>query len=176
MGQYYRPMTLNEGKDEVKKWIHPFDSGNGQKMMEHAYVENAVTLQMELELLNKPQPVAWVGDYTYSDLFIQTRNGQGERMETIPHEVLLHEIPKTRYAVNRDRMEYVKIPEYESDEQDLLIHPLPLLTRLTDDDGGGDYHGTDEELIGTWARNTIEITAAPPEGGYTEIEARFVVG
>ena len=159
MGQYYRPMTLNEGKDEVKKWIHPFDSGNGQKMMEHAYVENAVTLQMELELLNKPQPVAWVGDYTYSDLFIQTRNGQGERMETIPHEVL-----------------YVKIPEYESDEQDLLIHPLPLLTRLTDDDGGGDYHGTDEELIGTWARNTIEITAAPPEGGYTEIEARFVVG
>ena len=43
----------------------------------------------------------------------------------------------------------------------MIISPIPLLTAVGNDKGGGDFHkgaGQGYELIGTWAWDTVEIT------------------
>ena len=46
---------------------------------------------------------------------------------------------------------------------DMCIHPLPLLTACDNGRGGGDYHGTDMDVIGTWAFDLIEFTDVKPD-------------
>ena len=54
----------------------------------------------------------------------------------------------------------------------LTIHPLPLLTAEGNGRGGGDYYGSDMELVGTWARDVISVERQVPEG-YSELVCNF---
>ena len=54
----------------------------------------------------------------------------------------------------------------------IRIHPLPLLTAEGNGRGGGDYCGSDMELVGTWARNVISVERQVPEG-YSELVCNF---
>lgn len=47
---------------------------------------------------------------------------------------------------------------YKIDE--LIVHPLPLLTSLGNGKGGGDYAGTNMEWVGAWALHPIGVVYA----------------
>ena len=49
-------------------------------------------------------------------------------------------------------------------EQLGCIHPLPILTNISNGEGGGDYFGVNMELAGSWAWDVIEITDNAPDG------------
>lgn len=82
------------------------------------------------------------------------------------------------YLVNHTQKVFIDLGKYaannkwrqsstwngKTEEWDMCIHPLPLLTACGNGRGGGDYHGTDMDVIGTWAFDLIEFTDKNPEG------------
>jgi hypothetical protein len=70
-----------------------------------------------------------------------------------------------RYLVNHDTQQYV------DKDKDGDIHPLPLLTAEGDREGG-DYRGSNEELVGIWARNILSAENEVPPG-FAELEVCF---
>ena len=52
-----------------------------------------------------------------------------------------------------------------------IYHPLPLLTCEGNSRGGGDYRGQDRQnLLGSWARDSLSIEAMRPGHPYTEVD------
>lgn len=43
----------------------------------------------------------------------------------------------------------------------IIIHPLPLLTSSGNGNGGGDYHGTNMAIVGSWAGDIISMEYKP---------------
>ena len=70
-----------------------------------------------------------------------------------------------RYLVNHDTQQYVDKDKAGD------IHPLPLLTAEGDREGG-DYRGSNEELVGIWARNILSAENEVPPG-FAELEVCF---
>lgn len=79
--------------------------------------------------------------------------------------------------VNCEKGLFVRCPEW--DGETWFIHPLPLLTAVGNGQGGGDYSGTDMELIGSWAGDHVSwVNPAEAERTITglnlkEIEVHF---
>ena len=71
MGQYYKPVVLNQDWKENEKPVAAsllcYDFGNGAKLMEHSYVgNNFVNAAIEMIKIvggGKAVPFVWVGDY-----------------------------------------------------------------------------------------------------------------
>ena len=114
----------------------------------------------------------------YCDFMVNTEALLGSKTECI-----------YRYVVNHTKKQYVDkkhrdmdgavgltLPTAESGGGDLDgdddIHPLPLLTAEGNGRGGGDYYGSDMELVGTWARDVISVERRVPEG-YSELVCNF---
>ena len=74
-----------------------------------------------------------------------------------------------KYIINLTKKEYVEIP---TKTNDLLIHPLPLLCCDGNGRGGGDYYGSDIEMVGIWAYDCIGIGDEIPDG-YTKRVVNF---
>jgi hypothetical protein len=53
-----------------------------------------------------------------------------------------------------------------------ILHPLSLLTAEGNGAGGGDYRGSNEIIVGSWARDVISIDEEIPEN-YTELICKF---
>lgn len=66
-----------------------------------------------------------------------------------------------KYIINFDKKVAVKIPD--ESRTDLIIHPLPLLCADGNGRGGGDYHGSNMDLVGSWAYDRIGIDNELPE-------------
>ena len=69
---------------------------------------------------------------------------------------------------------YVAHAIASGDEEGSIIHPLPLLTCLGNGKGGGDYRGSDQEWVGSWALHALaaipESAGLPdPDGEWTDI-------
>lgn len=69
-------------------------------------------------------------------------------------------VRRYREHVIAHRAETGSEPSWEEDE-DFILHPLPLLTCIGNGKGGGDYWGTCMESVGSWALHPIAIL---PEG------------
>ena len=67
-----------------------------------------------------------------------------------------------KYIINFDKKVAVEIPEY--DKNTWNIHPLPLLCASGNGRGGGDYHGINEKMVGTWAYDRIGLDNELPQG------------
>lgn len=76
------------------------------------------------------------------------------------------------YIINLTKRIFVRIPKKE--EGQWLIHPLPLLCADGNGRGGGDYEGTNMELIGSWAYDRIGVSNTLPEGFTRELQVKFV--
>ena len=63
MGQYYKPVFLNEDKTEVKAYAYSHDFNNGLKLMEHSWMKNDFVRFIENALILEPQYLVWAGDY-----------------------------------------------------------------------------------------------------------------
>jgi hypothetical protein len=172
MGQYYLALILGE-KDShsteiIRQAIHPHTFDNGAKLMEHSYVGNSFMEAVECLLMpNAPffkSRLVWAGDYADPD-------SDGENLYHMAfenNELFSLKQPQSSlplYVINHTKQVYFA---KELDK----IHPLSILTAEGNGRGGGDYHGPNEELSGTWARDVISVEHTFPES-YTLKRYRF---
>ena len=62
MGQYYKPVFLNE-KNKPVGHVDSHDFGSGLKLMEHSWMKNPFVRFVEQQLINQPRKIVWAGDY-----------------------------------------------------------------------------------------------------------------
>ena len=192
MGQYYKGVILNEEKTEVINALNCYAHGNGAKLMEHSYIGSHYVRAYEhlLATTFKGKPFVWCGDYADNDWYSKGwtfddnkakdnfynkygYNFEGRLMDnefypTLPYNKLRY----YKYLLNYDTKEYVKLPKYRKDKW--VIHPLPLLCADGNGRGGGDYYGTNENMVGIWAYNHIGIgNDIPTEGFWKELKITF---
>jgi len=168
MGQYYKPVLLEDDGLTPQNYLLAHDYDNGLKLMEHSYLKNNFVNAVETLLINKATKLVWAGDYA-EEVIPQTRNTYelaGSSPRLTPEEptyIMPIEYP---YLINETKKQYVDKLVCPNN-----IHPLPLLTSEGNGQGGGDFRGVNTN-VGTWARNYIRVSKEVPEG-YTEIRPDF---
>lgn len=60
------------------------------------------------------------------------------------------------FFVNHDKKEIIELYEVTTNCDGYQVHPLPLLTCEGNGRGGGDYYGSNQRYVGTWARDFIQ--------------------
>lgn len=175
MGQYYKPMLKPKG-GRVWKCFNPWDFNNGAKLMEHSYIGNAVTNYVKNLILRTPMRLVWAGDYADDEKGKDTNlyclfEAKEPKDKSVPQE----SIESMRYLVNHKKKLYVDYSKVEKDEYGYRIDPMPLLCAEGNGRGGGDYHGSAMNLIGSWARDLISVESEIPNG-YTELVPSFREG
>ena len=165
MGQYYMPTLKDEtGKIET---LYSHDFNNGLKLMEHSYIGNNFVSAVCDCISNEPKRVWWLGDYAETDDFYDkySENSLSDAEMAIawedksirvrPDEVNQTWVYGNHFLINLDQKCYVKFNDVNDDFQ---ICPLPILTAVGSGRGGGDYFGTNMELVGTWAGDMLLIS------------------
>jgi hypothetical protein len=150
--------------------------------MEHSYVKNPMVLYIKDMIFCTPMRIVWGGDYADnekgkgSNLYCLAKEQQILTINGIENivETLKKKEPKFRYLVNDSKKLFVDYSKIIPDEYGYSIDPLPLLCAEGNGQGGGDYWGTNMELVGSWARDFIyTATSNPAEYGYKEIVPAF---
>ena len=178
MGQYYRGVILNSKEEDLKVEFafSPYAHRNGAKLMEHSYVGNYYVKAYEY-LLSKDyygSNFVWVGDYadeihnkdvyTMADEFIDETEkdcGVNKYNTKIAFGLKFEDLPTFKFIINFSKNIFVRIPQ--SHDEDLIIHPLPLLCASGNGRGGGDYHGTNMSMVGEWAYDEIAVSNELPK-------------
>jgi len=192
MGQYYYAIILSDtkigGKEHIRMWMSPHAYSNGAKLTEHSYIGNHFI--QAFEYLISPDGmfyksrIVWAGDYaepeennTKNLYQMVVENGTYQRPKSIDtscyryivnHSKKLY-VDKER-IVNKPELEYI-LPRSNFLSK-LIFNPLPLLVSEGNGMGGGDYHGNNEELCGTWSRDIISVEMNIPED-FTELVCDF---
>lgn len=187
MGQYYiavilGPQPEHKGDREfIRAWVSSYSYGCGAKLMEHSYIGNGFT--NSVERLLSPEGAfwksrfVWAGDYADPEeedkenttLHAMTNEEHEGKEETPNGESLSCEYS---FIVNHTKKQYVDKSKVIEDSRGFRIHPLPLLTAEGNGRGGGDYSGSHEDLVGSWARDVISVEKKIPNG-YTLLDAAF---
>lgn len=199
MGQYYMPtiMRLTNGRFER---YQPYEyEHNGMKLMEHSYIGNSLMNAVMSQLYHHRGRLMWVGDYAEIDdipgkgALIKRFISEAWEDEDEKNVVVLPELEYKKskkewhYIINHTTQEYIDLEYYvaavekdfEGDDPMFIIHPLSLLTAVGNGKGGGDYHGTEEDLVGEWAGDVIEVSDKDPcKLGYIDVtyDVRFYEG
>lgn len=196
MGQYYKPILLKEDKKSIDLHFHPIHYDNGMKLMEHSYIGNALVGAAEYFIEDDPCNIVWAGDYADNEpniddnlYFIASCEEYEPQCMTPQYigkkqkkgmgyvlKMFCKTSKRTRYIINHSKKQFVdktKCPIL-NDEYKMIIHPLPLLTADGNGRGGGDYRGNNKNLVGTWARDYIEVSTSTPPADYTEIIPNFM--
>lgn len=169
MGQYFKPVFLKDKKDDnspevVQGYLKSWTYDNGAKLMEHSYIGNDFVGAVESLLVEgakfSQSRIAWAGDYGSKE------KGIGKNLYDLcdsSKEYKPSSPKKTfRYVINHSKKEFVDKQKVPTGKYG-TIHPLPLLTRESEEGGGGDYHG-EEKIVGSWARDKISVSNKKPEG------------
>jgi hypothetical protein len=188
VGQYYTPIILDDA-GKIMAHFSSHEYGNGLKLMECAWLDNAYVAVVEAMLvLDGARRVVWAGDYadpepgTEDTLFgmctaapvrfnCETLNSADYMKPVEPNAELPVEVTTAShpFIVNVDKEQYIdknrvpRVAYYWTQGQKLAIHPLPLLTCEGNGRGGGDYGGAWTH-VGKWARDHIYVSATVPEG------------
>jgi len=172
MGQYYKCIILAEKpaqgeKEYIRTHVNPHVFHEGAKLVEHSYCNTEFMRAVEALLrkggVHYKSRVVWAGDYA------DVEPGHGNNLnnsigENHPGFTGVGCPYDHTFIVNHTKKEYVmKMNE---------LHPLPLLTAEGNGRGGGDYHGADEDLVGTWARDVISVEMEAP-ADYTMLVHSF---
>ena len=186
MGQYYTPVIMKN--DKISTFLC-YDYDNGAKLMEHSYIGNKFVETVLKQLYKKSGRLAWVGDYAsdqkgdspLADKFIEIEN-QDEKYRKHPKKISNFENSMYITYVNHTKKEYIRIHDYiignGFDKWGMIIHPIPLLTAIGNGQGGGDYWGTCENMVGRWACDEIEAVDWFEDETYKNItdEVKFKEG
>lgn len=135
---------------------------NGAKLVEHSYVGipfmDAVEFMLSPNGMFYKSRLVWAGDYADPE-------NSGDNLYTMAHQVedkmvFLEKRTDCKFILNHTKKRFIN--------KDTLgdIHPLAILTAEGNGRGNGDYHGSDEELCGSWARDVISVESS--DNGYTE--------
>jgi hypothetical protein len=191
MGQYWRAFVMsNEGSFDVfdietkdgKETLY-----HGVKLMEHSYWTHPFCVSLAASLYCNPKKVAWIGDYAKEEECEAATGGKGMKViwgSRYAKPFILNkefDMDKPKYLINNTKKVFVDLVKYkkesETNNQYDIIHPIPLLTAVGNDRGGGDFHKRSAkkgyDKVGTWAGNEIYLADDVPEG-YTEEEVAFV--
>lgn len=163
MGQYYTPIVIRI--NSVKEYdSHDYDEG--LKLMAHAYQKNHFVNVVVNELIDNPAHLAWVGDYAdVEDYKDKSCEGLAEKfieLEKANCKYITNgdtSYNEAEYFINHTKKEYFILSKtkIKPDDFNYKIHPLPLLTAMGNGYGGGDYYGSCQELVGSWATDLIEV-------------------
>lgn len=166
MGQYYNIVIQEKGQKKVHVYDRMIDGEYTMaKLMEHSWYLNPMVNAIAEKLYNTPSRIAWVGDYAkdkgdnltlYKHAWERTNN-DFEHLNTTPF------VLGGKMLINHDKKLILDCWKYLTDvlhlakNDDWVPHPLPLLTALGNGRGGGDYHGINEDKVGCWAWDMLEI-------------------
>ena len=188
MGQYYQPILGNVYGGQCKVFDR---SVNGEytfaKLLEHSWWNNTFVNAFSEFLYNNPGRICWVGDYaTEPDNFklnvpatITRPNYKkvwGKNVNPLtcaPSDFTLD----GKFLVNFDTRQFINLDEYKAasvGSDGWTIHPLPLLTAIGNDRGGGDFHkGVGYDKIGSWAWQLLAFLDQPPKD-FCKVNIRFI--
>lgn len=159
MGQYYNIILQEKGKRKIKAYDRTIDGNYTMaKLMEHSWYNNDMTNAICELLYNNPHKIAWVGDYADSFKHYDAAWERDDYIELKSSHFKLNDF----YLVNHtkkiilDCWEYV-VNSIKRTGDSWVIHPLPLLTCVGNGGGGGDYRGINEEDVGSWCWDLVEI-------------------
>lgn len=182
MGQGYKALILgsqpNGSAEIIRTWIDPHSYDNGYKLTEHSYIGN--NFVGALEFLISPlgmfykSRVVWSGDYADKEAGLDENLYEISSNEINAEKLsrpLGRDVSEYRYIVNHTTAQYVNKAMCVS-QASHNFHPLPLLTAEGNGRGGGDYHGTNEEMVGIWARHVLSVEKVKPVG-YMELVCDF---
>lgn len=172
--------------DDPDSWGANF---SGLKLTEHSWLENDFVNGVIETIWDNPSKVAWVGDYA-DDQFDFNERYTKEVYKAVwcaekESERPFDEVPTVHrdgYIVNIDKGLYIDLDKYAQvagftpswDSETWTIHPLPILTSIGNGRGGGDYHGTNMNMVGAWVMDTIAFTKEHPSA-HNEVDyAKFV--
>jgi hypothetical protein len=173
MGQYYMVVILAEKSDKeyIRTFLDPGMYDNGMKLTEHSYVTN--NFMKIVENLIGPNGMfyksrlVWAGDY--ADNEPNSDSNLHKMCDAKSPFVYREPVVSYTYIVNHTKKVYVK----KNDG----FHPLSLLTAEGNGRGGGDYHGSNIDMVGSWARDVIsmenEVSVVAAAADYTLIECVF---
>lgn len=185
MGQYYVVVILGpdgEKREFIRTWVSSHVYGCGSKLMEHSYLNNTFTSTVEF-LLSPEGPfwksrVVWAGDYADEEPVLD-ESREKENVYTMAnneeHKLYSSSHPFTEkypFIVNHSKRQAIHKGTVDPCKREFVIHPLSLLTAEGNGRGGGDYHGTNEALVGSWARDVISLEGTVP-AGYELISIEF---
>ena len=164
MGQYYNTVIEVNGNKEV--FYHQVDGEYMMaKLLEHSYWANPFVLAIASKLWRTKGKLAWVGDYAEDSDFNWNEAFSDAHAENVPREDLTYNGFRLegKFFINHDKKMIIDLDEYRNllKDVDMAISPIPLLTAVGTDKGGGDFHrgsGQGYDLIGTWAWDIVEIT------------------
>jgi len=173
MGQYYKPINL-----KTMEWLYAHEySHNGLKLTEHSWIGNDFVGAV-MKLLTKgnswyKKPIVWCGDY-FSEKGEEDYYHKAKDKKKIFTKKIMNEKDQNKsILVNHTKKQYVLYSKQPAIDKDgWKQNPLPLLTALGNQRGGGDYYGLNEDKIGIWARDVLSIEFKIPEG-YEEFEIVF---
>ena len=177
MGQYYKPINTDD-----MSWFYAHEvDNNGLKLMEHSYIGNmlcgAVMFRMTKGQPWYMKPIVWAGDYYDEAGEIPYYKMVQEKIEPKEHEYLSMADQHYCFIVNHTKREYYDCSKTKEIEgwKDCYINPLPLLTALGNDRGGGDYRGKSMDKVGAWAGDILSISLEEdgPPVGYEEVNYDF---
>jgi len=173
MGQYYLPILAKKSESEIKcaddiyGYLYTHDYDNGLKLMEHSWVGNDFVKAVitTLEDLGGAHLI-WCGDYCDEKKFEGYDENDVQNLYDLAHmankfNTKPSETP--RYILNRTKRQYLDMENHKFNPDEWTVHPLPLLTANSNGRGGGDYEGTDMELVGTWAGDFISVSDTKPD-------------
>ena len=175
MGQYYRPVLQIEDKP-IEIYDRDIDGEYTMaKLMEHSWWRNNMVNAILYKLLDKQCKLAWVGDYAEDlpDDIAKLNVWDKEDCEKLTSVDFTLD---GCFVYNHTKQQYLDCDKYKSNNADgdgWIINPMPLLTAFGNGLGGGDYDGENEDLVGSWAWDTIEITRTKKDNDYEELEITF---
>ena len=188
MGQYYRPVigSVDTGDNAditfYDRSIEGTDEYVMAKLIEHSWWDSPTCNAVARIIYNNPQRVAWVGDYAeYDDIALH----KATNLEFNPtvawciNEQCLVKLPDPgnftldgKYFVNHDKGSYIDLNAYKTAstfhaywcDEDMTMHPIPLMTAIGNGRGGGDYddYNLNSDKVGSWTWDVIEVTDSPP--------------
>ena len=179
MGQYYRAILGDKYGLNCKVFDRSVDGEyTFAKLLEHSWWLNSFVNAFSEFIYNEPSRVAWVGDYATEpddfdfqncSAFYVPSYGEvwGDSVSAIGVTFTNLTIDG-KFLLNHDTKQFVDLDAYKAactDKHDWTIHPLPLLTAVGNDRGGGDFHAgnTGFDFVGSWAWQLISFADSPPE-------------
>lgn len=190
MGQYYTPILRKPlaNKHYKNSTFYSHDYDNGLKLMEHSYFENNFVNAVCNALVDNPQKVIWLGDYTENGMDLRLTKKQISFLHSVAADEHFKIEPTARsqkfdwneqwYLINDTKRTYIDLKQYIEkaphafknwyNGEKWVIHPLPLLTASSNGMGGGDYNG-DDDAVGTWCNDVLYISKEKPVADYSEV-------
>ncbi len=188
MGQYYRAILGDKFGLDCKVFDRSVDGEYTlAKLMEHSWWLNPFCNSFAENLYKKEGRVIWCGDYAGEDgdfdFNLNSAFYVPSYKEIWGETVKLYGCQSTnftlddKFLLNHDTKEFIDLNEYKEKSRDnggWIIHPLPLLTAVGNDRGGGDFHegNIGYECVGRWAWHLISFSDKVPKT-YKKFEVAF---